>query len=300
MSNTATSVNVKIAYKGQKKRQNEIKSLNHLHQVIEQLFNLVQKEYELTYIDNENDEITLDSQKCFEAAVYSAYNEMYNKCDQIKQDCDTTDIRRKLVLLKIKITAAPERKYDPDDVTSQLDFKWDPKMKGKNIDLSEDDMKCEQREGSFHAVRGTKCIPKGKISQWHLDIYLSSYSGHFFGLMSSEVDLNTLMVPWHDSFNAKEQIYGADDNSAYVYIGTKRGTPKWKRKAIPNSHKDGVRLRLTADYTKDCCTLCIEMLVSPNNEYEWVYQFLLPPNKQWFPAVQFEDPKSWARIVDKI
>ena len=105
------------------------------------------------------------------------------------------------------------------------------------------------------------------------------------------------MIPWWNSFPNKEQIYGTDDNPSCVYIGTKRESLKWKRKQIPNN-KDGVKLRLTADYTKECCVLCVEMLVSPNTDYEWVYQFLLPPNKAWFPAVQFEDPKSWARIVD--
>ena len=52
-----------------------------------------------------------------------------------------------------------------------------------------------------------------------------------------------------------------------------------------------VKLKFIADYTQPCCVLTVEM------NGGWLYSFLLPPNKTWHPAVQFEEPGSWARIV---
>ena len=297
MSNLPTSVNVKVTYKNKTKRRNEVKSLDHLYQVVNESFHLNPKECELTYIDNEKEKVTIETQQCFEAAMHSAYNEMYYKHDQIKKESDIDDVRRKLVLLRITIKLT-ESKYDDDDDNEQFKFSWCPKMRGSYIDLSENDMKSQLREGAFHAVRGTKPIPRGKISQWNLDIFINtSSSGNFYGLISSEVDAGTLTKLWYNYQQpGNERIYGVDDNPAYVYEGTARVSPKWNRKVIPI--KKDVKLRLTADYTYACCVLCVEMLVPPDNQYQWSYQFLLPPNKTWFPAVQFEEPGSWARIVN--
>ena len=61
--------------------------------------------------------------------------------------------------------------------------------------------------------------------------------------------------------------------------------------------KQEKRLKFIADYTKQCCVLTVKMLNPQLKEYGLLYQFSLPPNQVWYPAVQFEEPGSWAKIV---
>ena len=223
---------------------------------------------------------------------------MYYKSDAVKPSCDTNEVRKKLVLLKVKIELDPERKYDDeaeikyDGTVRPFKFSWDSKMKGSSIDLSENDLKSQQRDGSFHAVRSATPIPQGIISQWILTTNMTSYSGYFYGLISEDVTQKHLEIAWH-SIGEKIDIYGVDDNAGCVYKGAKREAPIWTRPALPNGKE--IKLRLTADYTKSCCHLVVEMSEDKTN-YKLVYPLLLPPNKKWYPAVQFEEPKAWARI----
>eukprot|EP01083_Nonionella_stella_P149364 474292_1 len=115
MSTLPSTVNVKISYIDKIKRRNGVKSLDHLYQVIHELFHLNQKQYELSYTDNENDDIIIDSQDCFEAALYAVHNGIYSQINDIKPQCDVDDVRRKLVLLRIKINESAEAKYDDFD-----------------------------------------------------------------------------------------------------------------------------------------------------------------------------------------
>eukprot|EP01084_Bolivina_argentea_P027149 50483_1 len=293
VSVSAVAVNVKITYKYKTKRRNDVKSLKELNQVIKELFKeLHQIPYELSYTDNEHDRIIIDTEKCFEAAMYSVYNNIYYQHDQIKKDCDINDIRRKLIVLKIKINKISDEKHDdePERKYESFRFNWCSKMKGANIGLSQNNMKSQLSSGSFHAVRGSIPIPKGSISEWKMIVFIDrSTSGNFYGVMSSEVTEKTLVALWYN-YNQTERVYGVDDNPTCVYQGGARIAPKWKTKAIP--FKTETELKFIADYTKNCCVLTIEM------NGEWLYQFLLSPNKEWYPAVQFEEPGSWAKIIN--